>query len=169
MEKQQVQSSQAQPCYESVLKSLLNLFSKSLHLFRKDCNGVLKCGVFCLIVRNGCKGGNSGSGRCGRRGGDGTSGSSALRGRFSLKASKTYLGEVASAAAVIADRRTRVLLQAVFVRLRAAATTAILHLFVPLFDNVLVEQSLEVRINVVGIDVHRVGIAKTRGRARSQR
>jgi hypothetical protein len=60
-----------------------------------------------------------------------------------------------------------VLLQAVFVQLRATTTTAILHPFAPLLDNVLIEQSLKVGIDVVGIDVHCVGIAETRGRARS--
>jgi hypothetical protein len=78
-------------------------------------------------------------------------------------------GEVANTAAVIADRRASVLFQAVFVQLRATAMTAILHLLAPLLDDILVGQSLEVRINVVSIDVHCIGIAETGGRARSQR
>jgi hypothetical protein len=85
-----------------------------------------------------------------------------------LKVGQTDPGEVTSAAAVIADQRARVLLQAVLVQLRAAAITAILHLLAPLFNDVLVGQSLEVEIDVVGIDVHRVGIAETRGGAKSQ-
>jgi hypothetical protein len=168
MGKLQAPGSQAQPCYESALKSLFDLLSKSLHLFCKDCNGVLKCGVFCLVVRDGRKGGNGGGGS-GRRGGEGTGGGSALRSRFSLKAGQADPREVASAAAVVADRRAGVLLQAVFVRLGAVATTAILHPFAPLLDNVLVGQSLEVGIDVVGIDIHCIGIAETRGRARSRR
>jgi hypothetical protein len=62
-----------------------------------------------------------------------------------------------------------VLFQAVFVQLRAATMTAILHPLAPLLDDVLVGQSLEIGINVVGINVHRIGIVKTRGRARSRR
>jgi hypothetical protein len=92
-----------------------------------------------------------------------------LRSWFSLKAGQADPGEVASAAAVVADQRAGMLLQAVFVRLGAAATTAILHLFVPLLDDVLVGQSLKVGIDVVSIDVHRIGIAETRGGARSRR
>jgi hypothetical protein len=61
-----------------------------------------------------------------------------------------------------------VLLQAVLVQLRATATTVILHPLAPLLNNVLVGQSLEVGIDIVGIDVHRVGITKIRGRAKSQ-
>jgi hypothetical protein len=60
------------------------------------------------------------------------------------------------------------LLQAVFVQLRAAAMTAILHPLAPLLDNVLIGQFLKVGINVVGINVHRVGIMETRGGAESQ-
>jgi hypothetical protein len=159
--------SQAQPCYEPTLKSLLDLLGKPLHLFCKDCNGILKCGIFCLVVRDGHRGGDGGGGGSGRRGGDGTGGGSTLRGRLSLKAGKTYPGEVTSAAAVIADWGARVLLQAVLVRLRAAATTAILHLFAPLLHDVLVGQSLKVGIDVVGIDVHCVRIAESGGGARS--
>jgi hypothetical protein len=144
------------------------LLSKPLHLFCKDCNGILECGIFCLIVRDGRRGGDSGGGRSGRRGGDRTGGSSALRSRLFLKAGKTYPGEVTSATAVIADRRVGMLLQAVFVRLEAAATTAILHPLAPLLDDVLIGQSLEVGIDVIGIDVHRIGIAETGGRAGSQ-
>jgi hypothetical protein len=47
--------------------------------------------------------------------------------------------------------------------------TAILHPFAPLLDNFLVEQSLEVGINVVGINVHCIGVAENGGGARSQR
>jgi hypothetical protein len=47
--------------------------------------------------------------------------------------------------------------------------TAILHLLAPLLHDVLVGQSLEVEIDVVSIDVHRVGIAETGGGARSRR
>jgi hypothetical protein len=159
---------QAQPCYKPALKSLFDLLSKSLHLFCKDCNGILECGVFGLAVRDGCRGGDSGGGRGRRQGGDRTGGGSALRSRFSLKTGQTDPGEVTSAAAVVADRRARVLLQAVFVRLGAAATTAILHLLAPLLDNVLFGQSLEVGIDVVGIDIHCIGIAETGGGARSQ-
>jgi hypothetical protein len=61
------------------------------------------------------------------------------------------------------------LLQAILVQLRAAATTAILHPLASLLDNVLIRQSLKVGINVVGIDIHCIGIMETRGRARSQR
>jgi hypothetical protein len=61
------------------------------------------------------------------------------------------------------------LLQAVFVQLKAAAMIVILHLLAPLLDNVLIKQSLEVEIDVVGIDVHYVGIIETKGRARNQR
>jgi hypothetical protein len=74
---------------------------------------------------------------------------------------------MASAAAVIADQRAGMLFQTIFVQLGAAATTVILHPLTPLLDNVLIGQSLEVGIDVVGIDVHRIRIAKTRGRARS--
>jgi hypothetical protein len=168
MEKQQAPGLQAQPCYEPALKSLFDLLSKSLHLFCKNCNGILKCGIFCLVVRDGCRGGNGGGGGSGRRGGDRTGGGSALRSRLSLKAGKTYPGEVTSAAAVIADRRAGMLLQAVLVRLRAAATTAILHPLAPLLYDVLVGQSLEVGIDVVSIDVYRIGIAKTGGGAESR-
>jgi hypothetical protein len=70
---------------------------------------------------------------------------------------------------MVADRRAGVLLQAIFVRLGAAATTAILHPFTPLLDDVLVGQSLEVGIDVVGIDIHRIGIAETGGGTRSRR
>jgi hypothetical protein len=161
MEKLQAPGSQAQPCYEPALKSLFDLLSKSLHLFCKDCNGILECSIFCLVVYNGHRGGDGG--------GDGTGGGSALRVWFSLKAGQADLEEVASSAAVIADRRARVLFQAIFVRLRAAATTAILHPLAPLLDNVLVGQSLEVGIHVVGIDVHRIGIAEIKSGARSQR
>jgi hypothetical protein len=45
---------------------------------------------------------------------------------------------------------------------------AILHPFTLLLDNVLVGQSLEVGVNVVSIDVHRIWIAETRGGARSR-
>jgi hypothetical protein len=69
---------------------------------------------------------------------------------------------------MVADRRAGVFLQTVLVRLRAAAMTVIFHPLAPLLDNVLVGQSLEVGINVVGIDVHCVGIAETGGGARSQ-
>jgi hypothetical protein len=62
-----------------------------------------------------------------------------------------------------------VLLQAVLMQLRAAAMTAILHPLAPLLDAVLIGQSLKVEIDVVGIDVHCVGIAETGGRARSRR
>jgi hypothetical protein len=155
MEKLQALDSQAQPCYKPTLKSLFDLPGMSLHLFCKDRDGILKCSVFSLIVRDRRRGGNGGG--------------STLHGRLSLKAGKTYLGEVTSAATVVADRRTGVLLQAVFMQLRAAATTAILHLFAPLLEDVLIGQSLEVEIDVVGIDVHRVWIAKTGGRARSRR
>jgi hypothetical protein len=86
-----------------------------------------------------------------------------------LKVDQTDLGEVVSIAAVVADQRAGVLFQAIFVWLRAAATIAILHLFAPLLDDVLVGQSLKVGIDVVSIDVHRVGIVETRGEARSQR
>jgi hypothetical protein len=54
------------------------------------------------------------------------------------------------------------------VQLEAAATTAILHLLVPLLDNVLIGQFLEVEIDVVGIDVYCVGITETGGRAKNQ-
>jgi hypothetical protein len=74
-----------------------------------------------------------------------------------------------SAATVVADQRARVFLQAIFVRLKATAMIAILHLLAPLLDNVLVGQSLEVEIDVVSIDVHCIGIAETRSRARNQR
>jgi hypothetical protein len=168
MTKLQAQGSQAQPCYEPDLKSLFDLLGKFLHLFCKDCNGILECGIFCLIVRDGRRGGDGGGGGSGQRGGDGTGGGSALRSRLSLKAGETYPGEVTSAAAVVADRRAGVLLQAVFMRLGAAATTAILHPFAPLLDNVLVGQSLKVGIDVVGIDVHCVWIAETGGGVRSQ-
>jgi hypothetical protein len=53
-------------------------------------------------------------------------------------------------------------------RLRAAATTAILYSFTPLLDNVLIKQFLEVGIDVVGINVYCVWIVETEGRARSQ-
>jgi hypothetical protein len=62
-----------------------------------------------------------------------------LHGRFSLKAGQIDPGEVASVATVVADQKAGMLLQAVFVQLRAAATTAILHPFTPLLDNVLIE------------------------------
>jgi hypothetical protein len=117
MGKLQTLGSQAQPCYKPVLKSLFDLLGKSLHLFCKDRNGVLKCGIFCLVVCDRCKGGNGGGGGSRRRGGDGTGGGSVLRSRLSLKAGQADPGEVASAAAVIADRRTRVFFQAVLVRL----------------------------------------------------
>jgi hypothetical protein len=91
-----------------------------------------------------------------------------LHSRLSLKTGKTYPGEVASATAVVADRRAGVLLQAVLVRLGAAAMTAIFHPFALLLDDVLVGQSLEVGINVVSIDVHRIRIAETGGGARSR-
>jgi hypothetical protein len=91
-----------------------------------------------------------------------------LHGWFSLKTGKTYPREVAGIAAVIADQRTRMFLQAVFMRLEATAMIAILLPLVPLLDDVLVRKSLEVEINVVGIDVHCVGIAETEGRVRSQ-
>jgi hypothetical protein len=136
-------------------------------LFCKDCYGVLKCGVFSLIVCDRHREGNGGSSRSGRWGGDGIGGGSTLCGWFFLKAGQTDLREVAGVAVVVADWRAGVLLQAVFVRLRAVTTTAILHPFAPLLDDILIGQSLEVRINVVGIDVHCVGIAETRGRARS--
>jgi hypothetical protein len=86
-----------------------------------------------------------------------------------LKAGQADPREVASAAAVVADWRAGVLLQAVLVQLRAAATTAILHPFAPLLDDVLVGQSLKVGIDVVSIDVHRIGVAETGGGARSRR
>jgi hypothetical protein len=101
--------------------------------------------------------------------GDGTGGSSTLRCRLTLKAGQADLGEVTSAAIVVADRRAGMLLQAVFVRLRAAATIAILYPFAPLLDDVLVGQSLEVGIDVVGIDIHGVGIVETGGGARNRR
>jgi hypothetical protein len=165
----QAPGSQAQPCYKPTLKSLFDLLGKSLHLFCKDCNGILECGIFGLVVRDRRRGGNGGGGGSGRRGGDGISGGSALRSRLSLKAGQADPGEVAGAAAVIADRGTRMFLQAVLVRLRAAATTAILHPLAPLLHNVLVGQSLEVGIDVVSIDVHCVGIAETGGGAKSRR
>jgi hypothetical protein len=168
MVKLQAPGSQAQPCYEPALKSLFDLLGKSLHLFCKDCNGILECSIFCLIVRDGRRGGDGGGGGSGRRGGDGTGGGSALRSRFSLKAGETYPGEMTSAATVIADRRAGVLLQAVLVRLGAVTTTAILHPFAPLLDDVLIGQSLEVGIDVVSIDVHRIGIVETGGGARSR-
>jgi hypothetical protein len=168
MEKLQTPGLQVQPCYEPALKSLFDLLGKFLHLFCKDRNGILKCSIFCLVVRDGRRGGDGGGSGSGRRGGDGTGGGSTLRGRFSLKAGQTDPGEVTSVAAVIADRRARVLLQAVLVRLEAAATTAILHPFAPLLDNVLVGQSLKVEINVVGINVYHIRIVETGGRARSQ-
>jgi hypothetical protein len=87
-----------------------------------------------------------------------------LHGQLSLKAD---LGEVAGMAAVVADQRAGMLLQAIFMQLEAAATTAILYLLAPLLDDVLVGQSLEVEIDVVSINVHRIGIAETRGGARS--
>jgi hypothetical protein len=168
MGKLQAPGSQAQPCYEPTLKSLFDLLGKSLHLFYKDHDGVLKCGVFCLIVCDRRRGGDGGGGGSGRRGGDRTGGGSALRSRLFLKAGQTDPGEVAGAAVVVADWRAGVLLQAIFVRLRAAATTAILHPFAPLLDNVLVGQSLEVGIDVVSIDIYRVGVAETGGGARSR-
>jgi hypothetical protein len=144
------------------------LLGKSLHLFCKDCNGILKCGIFCLVVRDGRRGGDGGGSGGGRQGGDGTGGGSALRSRFSLKAGETYPGEMTSAAALIADRRAGMFLQAVFVRLRAAATITILHPFTPLLDDVLVGQSLEVEVDVVGIDVHCIRIAESGGEARNR-
>jgi hypothetical protein len=167
MKKIQTLGLQAQPCYKSTLKSLFDLLGKSLHLFCKDCNGILECGVFSLVVCDGCRGGDDDGGRSGQWSGDGTSGGSVLCGWLSLKAGETYPGEVASAAAVIADRRAGVLFQAVFMQLGATATTAILHPFAPLLDDVFIGQSLEVGINVVGINVHHVRIMKARGRARS--
>jgi hypothetical protein len=110
MGKLQTPGSQAQPCYEPALKSLFDLLGKSLHLFCKNCNGILECGIFCLVVRDGRRGGNGGGGRSGRRGGDGTGGGSALRSRLSLKAGQADPGEVAGAAAVIANQGARVLL-----------------------------------------------------------
>jgi hypothetical protein len=47
---------QAQPCYESILKSLFDLLGKSLHLFCKDCDQILKCRIFGLVVCDRCKG-----------------------------------------------------------------------------------------------------------------
>jgi hypothetical protein len=47
--------------------------------------------------------------------------------------------------------------------------TAILHLFAPLLNDILIGQSLEVGVDIISIDVYCVGIAETRGRARSQR
>jgi hypothetical protein len=132
-----------------------------LHLSCKDCNGILKCGIFSLVVRDGRRGGDGGGSGSGRRSGDGTGGGSMLRSRFSLKAGKTYLREVTGVAAVVTDWRARVLLQTVLVRLRAAAMTAILHPLAPLLDDILVGQSLEVGVNVVGVDVYRVRIAET--------
>jgi hypothetical protein len=164
----QALGSQAQPCYEPNLKSLFNLLGKSLHLFCKDCDRILECGIFCLVVRDGHRGGDGGGGGSGRQGGDGTGSGSALRSRLSLKAGQADPGEVTSAAAVVADRRAGMLLQAVFVQLQAAATTAILHPFAPLLHDVLVGQSLEVGVDVVGIDVHRVRIAETGGGARGR-
>jgi hypothetical protein len=145
------------------------LLSKSLHLFCKNCYGILECSIFGLVVRDGRRGGDGGGSESGRRDRDGTGGGSALCNRFSLKAGKIYPREVAGAAAVVADRRTGMFLQAVLVRLRAAATTAILYLLTPLLDNVLVGQSLEVGINIVGINIHCVGIAETGSGARSRR
>jgi hypothetical protein len=130
---------QAQPCYKPTLKSLFDLLSKPLHLFCKDRNGILECGIFGLIVCDRCREGNGGGGRSGQRGRDGIGSCSALRSWFFLKAGQADLGEVASAATVVTDQRARVLLQAVLMRLRAAATTAILPPFAPLLDDVLVE------------------------------
>jgi hypothetical protein len=169
MGKLQAPGLQTQPCYKPALKSLFDLLGKSLHLFCKDRNGILECSIFGLVVRDECRGGGGGGSGSGQRSRDGTSSGGTLCSRFFLKTGQTDPGEVASAAAMVADRRAGVLLQAVFVRLRAAAMTAIFHPLVPLLDNVLVGQSLEVGINVVGIDVHRVGIAETGSGARSQR
>jgi hypothetical protein len=91
-----------------------------------------------------------------------------LRGRFSLKTGQADPREVAGAATVIADRRAGMFLQAVFMQFRPAATTAIFHPFAPLLDDVLVGQSLEVGVDVVSINVHRVWIAETEGGARSR-
>jgi hypothetical protein len=91
-----------------------------------------------------------------------------LYGQYFLKAGQIDPEEVTSAATIIADQRAGVLLQAVFVQLRAAVTTAILHLFAPLLDNVLIGQSLKVGINVISIDVYCIGIAETGDGARSQ-
>jgi hypothetical protein len=168
MEKLQTPGSQAQPCYKPALKSLFDLLSKFLHLFYKDCNGILKCSVFSLVVRDGCRGGDGGGGGSGRWGGDRIGGGSALRSQLSLKVGKTYPREVTSTAAVVADQRAGVLLQAVLVRLGAAATTAILYPLAPLLHDVLVGQSLEVGINVVSINIHCIGIAEIRGGAGSQ-
>jgi hypothetical protein len=77
------------------------------------------------------------------------------------------LGEVASAAAVVADQRAGMLFQGILVQLRAAVTIVILHSFAPLLNYILIGQSLKVGINVVGINIYCVGIAETRGRARS--
>jgi hypothetical protein len=115
MGKLQALGSQAQPCYKSALKSLFDLLSKSLHLFCKDCDGILECGVFSLIVRDERRGGDGGGGRSRRRGRDGTGGGSVLRSQFSLKAGQTDLGEVTGVAAVITDQRAEALLQAVLV------------------------------------------------------
>jgi hypothetical protein len=160
---------QAQPCYKPALKSLFDLLGKSLHLFCKNCDGILECGIFGLVVCDGRKGGNGGGSRSGRWGGDRIGGGSVLHSRLFLKVGQIDLREVASAAIVIADQRAGVLLQAVFMRLRATATTAILHSFTPLLDNIFIGQSLEVGINIVGIDVYCIGITETRGGARSQR
>jgi hypothetical protein len=77
MEKLQALGSQAQPCYEPALKSLFDLLGKSLHLFCKDCNGILECGIFGLVIRNGRRRGDGGGGGSGRWGRDGTGGGSA--------------------------------------------------------------------------------------------
>jgi hypothetical protein len=61
------------------------------------------------------------------------------------------------------------LFQAVFVGFGPAAMIAILHPFVPLLDDILVGQSLEVGIDIIGIDVHCVGITEAESRAKSQR
>jgi hypothetical protein len=86
-----------------------------------------------------------------------------------LKAGQTDPGEVAGIAAVVADQRARMFLQAVLMQLRAAAMTAILHPFAPLLDDVFVGQSLEVGVDVIGINDHRIRITETGGRAESQR
>jgi hypothetical protein len=53
------------------------------------------------------------------------------------------------------------------VQLGATATTAILHPLASLLDDILIGQSLEVGNDVVGINVHCIGIAETKGKAKS--
>jgi hypothetical protein len=55
------------------------------------------------------------------------------------------------------------------VQLGAAATTVILHPFASLLDNVLVGQFLEVGIDIVGINIHYIGITETGDGVRGQR